>query len=118
MADIFEKINAELENISKVISELEKTKDIPEKTIVILAGIGSFLQNIYTGIENILKQLLLHINVEIPQSTSWHKDLLSLSVEHSIITKEMLDKVGRYLFFRHFFSHTYGFKIDENSCSL
>jgi len=114
MADIFEKVNAEMENISKVLSELEKVKDKPEKEVVVLAGIGSFLQNIYTGIENILKQLLQHIGIDIPQSSSWHKDLLNLSVEHHFISKETQDRLGKYLYFRHFFTHAYGFMIAEN----
>ncbi len=113
MADIFEKVHAEMENISKVLSELEKVKDKPEKEVVVLAGIGSFLQNIYTGIENILKQLLQHIGIDIPPSPAWHKNLLDISVEHDFITKETQDRIGKYLYFRHFFTHAYGFMIEE-----
>lgn len=114
MADIFEKVYAEMENISKVLSELEKVKDKPEKEVVVLAGIGSFLQNIYTGIENILKQLLQYIGTDIPQAPSGHKDLLNLSVEHGFITKTTQDRIGKYLYFRHFFTNAYGFMIEEN----
>lgn len=43
----------------------------------------------------------------------WAKDLLNLTVEHDFITKETADKAGRFLFFRHFFTHAYGFLLDE-----
>ena len=113
MASIKEKIYAETENITIVLAELEKVKTRPHKEFVVLVGIGAYLQNIYTGIENILKQLLLHKNIPIPDSPTWHKDLLNLAVEHNFITKGTADKMGKYLFFRHFFTHTYGFLLDE-----
>jgi uncharacterized protein YutE (UPF0331/DUF86 family) len=113
MASVKEKIYAEMENITKVLIELEKVKDRPDKEPVILVGIGAYLQNIYTGMENILKQLLLHKNISIPDTPTWHKDLLNLAVEHNFITMETADKIGKYLFFRHFFTHAYGFLIDE-----
>ena len=113
MADIFEKVNVEMDNISRVLAELERIRDKSDKEIVVLAGIGSFLQNIYTGMENILKQILLHIGCALPQTPSWHKDLLNLSVENGLILNETQEKIGKYLFFRHFFMHAYGFMIDQ-----
>ncbi|MCK4338549.1 MAG: hypothetical protein KAW87_00980 [Candidatus Cloacimonetes bacterium] len=38
--------------------ELEKVKDIQHKELVVIVGIGAYLQNIYMDMENILKQLL------------------------------------------------------------
>jgi uncharacterized protein YutE (UPF0331/DUF86 family) len=113
MANIKEIIYAEMENITKVLIELEKVKDRPNKELVVLVGIGAYLQNIYTGMENVLKQLLSYKGILIPDTSTWHKDLLNLAVEHDFITKETADKIGRYLFFRHFFMHAYGFLIDE-----
>ncbi|MFH2004050.1 MAG: hypothetical protein ABIK27_04810 [Bacteroidota bacterium] len=113
MASIKEKIYAEIENITKVFIEFEKVKDKPDKELVVLVGIGAYLQSIYTGMENILKQLLLHKNIPIPDTPTWHKDLLNLAVDHNFIAKETANKIGKYLFFRHFFTHAYGFLIDE-----
>ena len=113
MVNIKEKIFAEMENITKVLIELEKVKERPNKELVVLVGIGAYLQNIYTGIENILKQLLSHKKISIPDMPTWHKDLLNLAVEHNFITKETAEKIGKYLFFRHFFTHAYGFFLDE-----
>ena len=113
MASTKQKVLAEMENITKVLIEVEKEKGRPDKELVVLVGIGAYLQNIYTGMENILKQILMHRKIPIPNTPTWHKDLLNLAVGHEIITKETSDKVGKYLFFRHFFAHAYGFLLDE-----
>ncbi|KAF5410278.1 MAG: hypothetical protein U9N46_01955 [Euryarchaeota archaeon] len=113
MVSIQEKIRAEMENITTVLTDLERVKDEPHKEPVVIVGLGAYLQNIYTGMENILKQLLLYNRIPIPNTPTWHKDLLNLAVEHRLITGETADKMGKYLFFRHFFAHAYGFLLDE-----
>ena len=76
MANLREKVDVELENISAVLAELKKIEGKPDKTVAELAGIGTFLHNFYTGIENILKQILGAKCISIPMSGSWHRDLL------------------------------------------
>ncbi|MFQ6031623.1 MAG: hypothetical protein ACE5K2_01770, partial [Candidatus Zixiibacteriota bacterium] len=56
----------------------------------------------------ILKQLLIHKDIQIPHTPTWHRDLLNLSVEHNFITKETANKIDEYRLFRHFFTHSYG----------
>jgi len=70
MASLREKVDVELENISIVLGELKKVKNKSNKSIVELAGMGTFLHNIYTGIENILKQILSSQGIQIPNSDS------------------------------------------------
>ena len=113
MVSVKNKILAEIENIEKVLVELEKARNKQNKELVVLVGIGAFLQNIYTGMENILKQMLLHQKIVIPESPTWHKDLLNLATDNSFMSKETVDKIGKYLYFRHFFTHAYGFLIDK-----
>jgi len=113
MASVKDKILAEIENIEKILIELKKVKNKRTKELVVLVGIGAFLQNIYTCMENILKQMLLHLNISIPESPTWHKDLLNLAFDNNLISKETVDRIGKYLVFRHFFTHAYGFLIDE-----
>lgn len=114
MADLVDKVNAELENISTVLTELNKIANKPAKSLVELAGVGTFLHNIYNGIENILKQILGAKGVSAPKmSESWHRDLLALSLENGIISKDTQKRLADYLAFRHFFSHSYSFLLDE-----
>ncbi|MCK4652519.1 MAG: hypothetical protein KAT13_05500 [Methanosarcinales archaeon] len=108
----------ELENVSTVLDELEKIKDKPSKTVVELAGIGTFLHNFYTGIENILKQILHDEDIPIPFSDSWHRDLLILASEEKIITETTRAQLAKYLAFRHFFVHAYSFLLDERELKL
>ncbi|MBI5893764.1 MAG: hypothetical protein HZB79_08975, partial [Deltaproteobacteria bacterium] len=68
---------------------------------------------IYSGIENILKQVLKTKNIEISKTETWHKDLLNRSVSSGIISEKLSDELYEYLTFRHFFVHGYGFMIEE-----
>jgi len=113
MSRIRDIVNSEFENIETVLNEIKKVKDRENKETVILVGLGAFLQNFYNGIENILKQLLLYNKVTISNSPNWHKDLLNLSIEKKIISKKTANKIGKYLYFRHFCAHNYGFLIEE-----
>ena len=118
MVSLREKVDVELENVSTVLDELEKIKDEPSKTVVELAGIGTFLHNFYTGIENILKQILHDDDIPIPFSDSWHRDLLILASEEKIITETTRVRLAKYLAFRHFFVHAYSFLLDERELKL
>ncbi|ODS31904.1 MAG: hypothetical protein SCARUB_02984 [Candidatus Scalindua rubra] len=84
-----------------------------ERSVIELAATGTFLQNIYNGMENILKQVLRVKDIDVPKSDTWHKDLLNLSVSTGIISERLSDKLYEYLTFRHFFVHAYGFMLDE-----
>ena len=95
------------------LPNLEAAMARPVKTVIELAAIGAFLHNIYNGIENILKQVLKLKNIQITKGENWHKELLTLSVSHGIITENMSDELYEYLTFRHYFVHAYGFMLEE-----
>jgi len=111
MASLIEKINAEKENISVVLTELRKVDDLSRKSRLELGGVGNLLCNVYNGIENILKQILKEMGVSISKSDSWHSDLLMLAINNGIITENIKKQLNEYLGFRHFFSHTYSFLL-------
>jgi len=113
MASLPEKVRVELDNITLVLDELRNTVNKPDKSIAELAGIGAFLNNFYTGVENILKQLFAEKKIAIPGSGSWHKELLEQAVKNQILTETTKSKLGKFLVFRHFFIHGYSFMIDE-----
>lgn len=114
MAKLAEKIKVELDNISQVIAEINKIKDKKKKSTAELAGLATFLHNFYSGIENILNQILKEKNISVSKSDAWHKDLLKLASENNIISDDLKIELTAYLGFRHFFVHSYGFMLREN----
>lgn len=114
MGNLSKQILAEKENVEKALSNLKEAMAREEKSVIELAAMGTFLHNIYNGIENILKQILKAKDVEMPKSDTWHKDLLNLSVSLGIISEGLSDKFYEYLTFRHFFVHAYGFSLEES----
>lgn len=63
--------------------------------------------------KNILKRILKFKGISIPNSESFHKDLLDISVENKIISFELSKKLDEYRAFRHFFVHGYGIMLDK-----
>ena len=74
-------------------------------------GVATLLMNFYTGVENILKELLLARGVKIAKTSSWHKDILSNAVSLEIITDNLRLILLDYLIFRHYHTHGYGYMI-------
>ena len=113
MDKVPKQILAEKQNVEAALDNLNKALARTNKSTIELAAIGTFLHNIYNGIENILKQIVSLKSIEIPKSESWHKDLLNLSVSKGIISEELANQLYEYLTFRHFFIHSYGFMLEE-----
>jgi len=114
MDDLSKRILAEKENVEKALANLDKALKRKKKSVIELAAIGTFLHNIYNGIENILNQILKEKNIKVSKSESWHKDLLNLSVTNKIISLTLSDELYEYLTFRHFFVHAYRFMLVED----
>lgn len=114
MGKLPKQILAEKENVEMALDNLKDAMARKEKSIVEWAAVGAFLQNIYNGVENILKQILSEKNIEIPKSDTWHKDLVNLSVSSGVISEQLSDRLYEYLTFRHFFVHAYGFMLEES----
>lgn len=113
MDNLKKRILAEKENVEIALNNLKYTVERKEKSVIELAAIGTFLHNIYNGIENILKQILIANDVEIPRSATWHKDMLNRAISMQIISEKLSDELYEYMTFRHFFVHAYGFMLDE-----
>jgi uncharacterized protein YutE (UPF0331/DUF86 family) len=113
MAELLAKIEAEEENVKKVLEALDIVLGREEFSMVELAASASFIHSIYNGIENILKQVMKEEGVIIPQSGMWHKELLNKAVSRGVIKKKLSSILMEYLAFRHFFVHGYGFQLEE-----
>src|SRR4030042_6600236 len=99
MVDLARKINAEKENVEAALANLKEAMARKKRSTIELAAIATFLHNIYNGIENILKQILISRDIMVPKSDKWHKDLLNKSLSSGIISEELSNKLYKYLTF-------------------
>jgi hypothetical protein len=106
-------ISAEGQNIARTIELLDgllKRTDLSRYEIIAL---GKLLQDIYTGIERILRAILEQKGVSIKKTENWHKELLLAGKEQSLLTQEQFEGFRALLVFRHMEIHGYGFMLDE-----
>lgn len=87
MANLRDKIEAELENIDRLFEEIPASENLSDLSTLELAGVATLLYNFYNGIENIVKQIPYHKNVTFQKTGSWHKGLLNIAVSESVISE-------------------------------
>ncbi len=104
----------EFQSIGRIMDELAviHRPDTSEYTMAEQAAMATFLINIYSGIENVLKQMLLYDKLDVGDSPGWHEKVLRKSGEIGILPPELFQMLGRYLSFRNFFIYNYFFNIN------
>ena len=76
MANLSDRVNAELENIQQVLDKSPPIDKLNKLSVLELAGVATLLHNFYNGIENVIKQIAQDKKLIIPAGQSWHRDLL------------------------------------------
>ena len=114
MPKVPEQVEAEFENIERVLAEMPNCESLPGLSPLELAGVAALIHNFYNGIENILKLIITSYSRKLPDSSSWHRDLIDLASSNNVISKSTAKELQQYLAFRHFFSHGYSFDLDKN----
>lgn len=105
--------SGEFDNINRVADEIF-TVYKPEKTDYTLAeeaAMSALLVNIYSGVENILKQMLIYDKLEVGDSPGWHEKVLKKAAEIGILPPDLFQVLSKYLAFRNFFIYSYVFNI-------
>lgn len=104
----------EFKNIEVLENEIF-TVYAPEKTEYTLAekaAVGALVMNVYSGIENVLKQMLVFDKLDIENAPGWHEKVLQKSGEIGILPPELFQVLSRYLSFRNFFIYSYVFNMN------
>ncbi|MBD3215979.1 MAG: hypothetical protein GF311_25430 [Candidatus Lokiarchaeota archaeon] len=101
-------IKSELE-IIKLLKSILKTADLDK---IQLRAAASSLHSIYNGIEKVLIFKIKDRNIKLPKKDRWHSELLEIASTEKIISNKTVERLKKYLGFRHFFRHNYGFMLD------
>jgi hypothetical protein len=118
--NIAEKIKFELEMIKR---ELAETAPLfyrlagSKPDIVEMRAIASTLHSFYNGIEKVLIIISRNVDNDIISSDKWHKSLLTImtrptSSRNCVLSDVLSNDIKKYLSFRHFYRHAYGFTLD------
>jgi len=114
-------LDQEFKNIDRIVNELFSLYK-PEKseyTLAEQAAVAAFIVNIYSGIEKILKQMLLYDKLDVHDSPEWHEKVLKKSSEIGILPPDLFKILSSYLAFRNYYIYTYVFNIKwENVTAL
>ena len=109
------------------ISQIEKSLDggkplfdlckIKVPDFIEMSAVALLLHSFYNGLENILVLIFKHYNKSLPNGIKWHTELLErafISSEGSIsiFRIELQEPLDKYLKFRHFIRHSYGFQLE------
>ena len=106
-------IQAERDNVlrtTEMIEDLLGKKDLSSYETIAL---GKLLQDVYTGIERILRSRLQQQGIKIPKTESWHKEILINAQQKSLISQQQFEAFRKLLLFRHLQIHGYGYMLDE-----
>jgi uncharacterized protein YutE (UPF0331/DUF86 family) len=106
-------IRAERDNILRTIDMIEDLTAKEEFSTYETIALGKLLQDVYTGLERILRSGLEQQGFKIPKTESWHKEVLLTSQKESIISQNQFEALRKLLVFRHTQIHGYGYMLDE-----
>ena len=106
-------IQAEIESILHTVDMIQELLDRQILSDYETIALGKLLQDIYTGIERILRNKLESQNIKIIKDHSWHKEMLLAAKENDIVSQQQFEAFRKLLVFRHMQIHGYGYMLDE-----
>ena len=106
-------ISSESKNILRTAKLIKGLLDKKELTKYEVIALGKLLQDVYTGLERILRALLEDRGIRTKKTESWHRELLLTAREQSLISQTEFETFRDLLLFRHMEIHGYGFMLDE-----
>ncbi|MBW1901694.1 MAG: hypothetical protein JRJ20_08660 [Deltaproteobacteria bacterium] len=103
----------ERKNIEKTVLMIEHLLEKTDLSKYEVIALGTLLQDIYSGIEAIIRYQLQNTGVRLQKDENWHKNLLMKSRENGIVSDAQFEGLLELLLFRHMHMHGYGFMLDE-----
>ena len=106
-------IRAEIESILQTVDMIQDLLNKKNLSNYETIALGKLLQDVYTGIERILRNKLESQGIKVIKNESWHKELLLAAKNNSIITQQQFEKLRKLLVYRHMQIHGYGYMLEE-----
>lgn len=103
----------EFSSIDRIMNELFSVYK-PEKqdySMAEQASVAALVVNVYSGTENILKQMLVYDKLDVSDAPGWHEKVLRKSNEIGILPPDLYQVLTKYLTFRNYFIYAYIFNI-------
>jgi len=105
----------ELQALAQLVDELAGNlkKNKTTYSHLEIAGFAHWLDNFYTGIEDIMLRIASHMERTVPSGEAWHKDLLNRmgmrvpSIRPPVFSRESIERLDEYRRFRHRARHIY-----------
>ncbi|MBA7506048.1 hypothetical protein ES706_04728 [subsurface metagenome] len=106
-------ISAESQNILRTTTLIRNLLEKKKLTDYEVIALGKLLQDVYTGIERILRSQLDTRNIKIKKTENWHKQILLSAQDQSLVSQEQFEAFRNLLLFRHLQIHGYGYMLEE-----
>ena len=103
-------LGAEREKLGETLRLIDDLLARPSRSQYETIALGKLLQDLYSGLERILRTLLEAKGVRIQKTERWHKDLLLAARKNSLVDPSEFDAFSKLLLFRHVQVHGYGFR--------
>jgi len=98
----------ESEHILKTVSFIEDLLEKQEWSFYETIAMGKLLQDIYMGVENIVRCQLKRQQIPIPKTEDWHRQMLQLALKENLLSELHWQGFKELLSFRHAHIHGYG----------
>jgi hypothetical protein len=108
-----EYLRSEAKNVLATIELVQELTGKDKLNQFEIIALGKLLQDVYTGVERILRCQLEAMGIKTIKTESWHKDLLLKAKGQTLINEEQFEAISKLLVFRHMEIHGYGFMLDE-----
>ena len=104
-----EAIQNDIARLSQNIEHLRLSQNESSTDWFKSVGQAQLLSQYYTGLESTFEKALKLSGVEVPdKSNRYHKEILTLALQHHLAPQEELEYLSDLLSFRHFVRHGYG----------
>jgi hypothetical protein len=113
-------VAAELAQLNRLIEVHQSLADRCAESApgpIEISALAAMLHSFYNGIENIFKRIALEFEGGLPDSPTWHRDLLDamavpVAMRPAVISGPLRDRLKEYLQFRHVFRSAYSFLLE------